>query len=81
MHKEGHIGAALLVYAPLGFVTAVVATLDCAVLGALAAAALAMVPDLDMRVPGIKHRGVTHTVHFAVAVGLSVGLLAVIVLR
>lgn len=26
----------------------------------------AMLPDLDMRLPGVKHRGVTHTVWFAV---------------
>lgn len=79
MHREGHIGAALLFYAPIGFVTAVIATIELAVLGVLVAAALAMVPDLDMRVPGIEHRGVTHTVHFAVATGIGVGLLGVVI--
>ncbi len=34
------------------------------------AVALAMVPDLDQRVPGVTHRGSTHTAWFALAVGL-----------
>jgi inner membrane protein len=33
-----------------------------------------MVPDYDQRVPGIAHRGPTHTVWFAALVGLGVAL-------
>jgi inner membrane protein len=29
-----------------------------------------------MKIPGLPHRGPTHTVHFALSVGLGVGLLA-----
>jgi inner membrane protein len=32
-----------------------------------------MVPDLDMRIPFVKHRGITHTVWFALLVGLGFG--------
>lgn len=77
MHREGHIGAALLCYMPVGFITALIATFEVAVLGAVLAAGLAMVPDLDMRVPFVKHRGITHTVHFAVGVGIVLGLCGV----
>jgi inner membrane protein len=33
-----------------------------------------MVPDYDQRVPGIAHRGPTHTVWFAALVSLGVAL-------
>jgi inner membrane protein len=33
-----------------------------------------MVPDLDTRVPFVTHRGITHTVWFALAVGAAFGL-------
>lgn len=74
VHREGHYGAALLVYTPLGFVAFLLGFETLAVGGALAAGALAMVPDLDVRVPGLKHRGPTHTVWFALAVGVATGV-------
>lgn len=73
MHREGHIGAALLVYAPLAFVATVAGAAELALIGAVAAAGLAMAPDVDMRLPGVPHRGPTHTVWFAGAVGLVTG--------
>lgn len=75
MHREGHIGAALLAYAPLLMLALVVGSTDLALAGGLAAVGLAMLPDQDQRVPGIDHRGITHTVHFAAVVG---GVLAVV---
>jgi len=74
MHREGHVGAALLVYAPLGFIVTLLAGAEAAIIGAVGASALAMVPDWDMRVPFVKHRGPTHTVHFAVLVGIILGI-------
>lgn len=75
MHREGHIGAALLAYAPLGLIALAVGARALALLGGLVAVAGAMLPDLDMRVPLVPHRGPTHTVWFAAAVGV-VGALA-----
>jgi inner membrane protein len=75
MHRNGHYGAALLAYAPVGFLALAFGFSVAAAGGAVLAVALAMVPDWDQRIPGIKHRGVTHTVHFAVAVGAFTGLL------
>lgn len=74
MYQKGHLGASLLVYAPLGFVAAALGGFEVALLGGAIAVALASVPDLDMRVPLISHRGPTHTVWFAVIVGLLVGV-------
>lgn len=74
MHQEGHWGAALLVYAPLGFVVALVGAIRVALVAGIVAVALAMVPDQDQRVPGLDHRGLTHTVWFALLVGAILGV-------
>jgi len=75
MHREGHYGASLLAYAPLGFAVIAVGFPAAAVGGAVLAVALAMVPDWDQRIPGITHRGITHTVHFAAVIAIGTGLL------
>ncbi|PSQ42160.1 metal-dependent hydrolase [Halobacteriales archaeon SW_7_68_16] len=75
MHREGHVGAALLAYAPVGFVVVAAGSETLALVGGVAAAGLATLPDYDLRVPGVEHRGPTHTVWFALAVGTLGALL------
>ncbi|WP_440771310.1 metal-dependent hydrolase [Natronorubrum sp. DTA28] len=75
MYQLGHYGAALLVYAPLGTVVGLAGHETAAIVGALACVALSTLPDCDHRIPGIEHRGPTHSVGFALFVG--VGLAAV----
>lgn len=90
MHRNGHIGFALLCYAPVLYLVGRTepSLLPVALLGAVLLADLllpfrflyaavtsgrrlnasfspSMLPDLDMRVPGVRHRGITHTVWFA----------------
>lgn len=72
MLKTGHYGAALLVYAPVGFVLLLVDP-SLAVLGGLGSVALARLPDYDLRVPFVDHRGVTHTLLFLGAVAAVLG--------
>lgn len=73
MYRKGHYGAALLAFAPLGFgLTATGYPEAALVLGAIVVG-LTPLPDYDQRVPGIEHRGVTHTLAFALLVGLAVG--------
>jgi inner membrane protein len=74
MYQLGHYGAALLAYAPLGFLAVLAGSRTAALLGGAVALALATLPDVDHRVPGVSHRGITHTVWFALAVGLVVGV-------
>ncbi|QUO48591.1 metal-dependent hydrolase [Halorubrum ruber] len=74
MHRKGHVGASLVVYAPLGFLVTALASIEVGLVGAAGVASLAMVPDLDMRVPLVKHRGITHTVWFALLVGVAFGI-------
>jgi inner membrane protein len=69
MHREGHIGVALAAHTPLGFMAYAAGFQDVALAGAAVTLGLAMAPDVDMKIPGIPHRGPTHTVWFAAAVG------------
>jgi inner membrane protein len=74
MHRNGHYGAALLGYAPLGLVTLAAGFEVAGVGGAVVSVGLAMVPDWDMRLPNVAHRGPTHTVRFALGVGAVMGV-------
>lgn len=69
MHREGHVGAALLAYAPLGVGAILADATGLALLGGVVTVALASLPDQDFRIPFVSHRGITHTVWFALAVG------------
>ncbi|WP_254274202.1 metal-dependent hydrolase [Haloarcula marina] len=73
MYRPGHYGAALLVYAPLGAAFVTLDSFGLAVAGGALSLVLAPVPDYDQRVPLVTHRGVTHTLLFALAVGLVLG--------
>jgi len=71
MHREGHLGAALLCFAPVAFLAAAVAGPTALLLGGGVAAGLSMVPDVDLRLPFVSHRGPTHTVWFATLVAAA----------
>lgn len=73
MYQLGHYGAALLSYAPLGFLVLVAGFPQLAIVGGACTLALATLPDVDHRIPGCPHRGPTHTVWFALLVGLALG--------
>lgn len=70
MYGSGHMGAALLLYAPLGrSLVAVDASL--AIAGGAVAVALARLPDVDRRLPLVAHRGITHTPAFVAVVAVG----------
>jgi inner membrane protein len=73
MYRLGHQGAALVVYAPLGLALLLAGRPTLAVVGGGVSLALASLPDVDQRLPGVAHRGVTHTLGFALAVGATLG--------
>jgi inner membrane protein len=79
MYWRGHVGIALLAYAPVAGAVRVVGEPGLAVLGAAVAVALSTLPDLDHRLP-VPHRGPTHTIAFALAAGVLVVLAAGVVL-
>lgn len=71
MLRAGHYGAALLAYAPVAFLVAAAGAPDLGLGGGVATAALAKLPDWDRWLPNVEHRGVTHTVWFALAVAIA----------
>lgn len=71
MELPGHVGAALLAYAPVALVATVLWSPRLAIVGAVVTVALASVPDGDHYVPRLVHRGYVHTVWFALAVGVG----------
>lgn len=73
MYRTGHYGAALLTYAPVGFLLVAAGYEELAVIGGGIVVGGSMVPDWDQRVPLISHRGITHTVWFVLLVGLVLG--------
>lgn len=80
MYQLGHYGAALLAYAPLGTGVALAGYETTALVGALACVALSTLPDCDHQLPGLEHRGPTHSLGFAVLVGVGLaGIVAVFV--
>lgn len=72
MYRDGHYGLALLVYAPLSFLLLSNGHLGYAVVWGSIFIGLSTFPDIDHRVPGISHRGITHSVWFAAFVGIVV---------
>ncbi|ERG94418.1 metal-dependent hydrolase [Haloquadratum walsbyi] len=74
MHKKGHYGAALTAYAPIGMGALILGFDVAAISGGVVAIGLAMFPDIDMNLPNLSHRGLTHTVHFMLGVAAAAGI-------
>lgn len=73
MYAIGHYGAALLLYAPVSFLLLRVDP-TLALVGGAGVLLLCTLPDCDLRLPLVSHRGITHTLLFVLAVA---GLLGV----
>lgn len=87
MHKDGHYGVNGLLYAPVLYWTLGRGATDLALYGTVIVVVTATLPDVDVWFdPGlrhrgnilthllpIRHRGITHTVWFALGVGLLLG--------
>ena len=73
MYRSGHYGVALLAYAPVLYALSSAGRVAAAATGLGIVLALTPLPDADHDVPVIDHRGVTHTLLFAVVVGVAVG--------
>lgn len=74
MYQPGHCGVALALYAPICCILVAAGSPTFALLGGGITVALTMIPDLDTRTNRLRHRGATHTVAFAGAVGVLTAL-------
>lgn len=73
MHREGHFGLGLLVFAPIAYGLLLTQEYALVPIGAAVVSGTASLPDVDQRVRFISHRGPTHTIWFALAVGAACG--------
>ncbi len=73
MYRNGHYGVALLAFAPIGVALVTAGFVEFAFVVGAGTLWLAMLPDVDLRIPGVSHRGITHTVWFALLVGTALG--------
>lgn len=73
MYRNGHYGVTLLAFAPVGVALVTAGLAELAVVVGAGALWLAMLPDVDHDLPGVSHRGITHTVWFALLVGAALG--------
>ncbi len=71
MYRKGHYGVALLLFAPIGLGLVAAGAPTLALLTGGAMLWLAMLPDVDHRLPLIEHRGPTHSLLFAGLVGAA----------
>jgi inner membrane protein len=70
VYRNGHLGVSLLVFAPAAFLLVAAGLPLVALVTGAVLCWLSMLPDLDHRVPGLAHRGPTHSLAFAGLVGV-----------
>jgi len=73
VYRTGHYGVSLLVYAPVGLALILLGHPAAAVAAGAGVVWLATLPDIDLRLPGVPHRGPTHSLPFALLVGAVLG--------
>src|SRR5699024_896170 len=69
MNRQGHIGMTLLAFAPLAYYLVSDGKLLLAVVSLGAIHAIEPLPDQDFHVPGLTHRGVSHSLVAVLVVG------------
>lgn len=74
MFKIGHWGMSLLLWAPVAVVLLRLGYPALALIGGTIMLVFSRVPDKDHDLPLIDHRGITHTLLFAVLIGVVVAI-------
>lgn len=77
MYPPGHVGISALLLAPLGYLLFAANREREAFAWLGVALGITLLPDVDVFLPGVLHRGVTHTIPFAIIVGGAIACLAV----
>jgi inner membrane protein len=79
MHARGHKGIALLLYAPITYFLLTMEQPVLAIGGLVIVLFLSMLPDKDMVIALLPHRGPTHTIWFAGLVGAALAGIGLVV--
>lgn len=74
MYKSGHMGLSLLLYSPVLYLLIYIEEILLASVGLLIVISYASVPDLDFKVPKVKHRGYSHSLLGALIIAIPVSL-------
>lgn len=75
MYPPGHVGLTAILFAPLVCWFRATGRERTATECLLVAVALSVLPDVDTLLPGLVHRGVTHTLLAAVVAGLALAMI------
>lgn len=78
MYRTGHFGTVLLLWAPIGAVLIWAGMPHIAFFGGVIMVTVEEVPDVDLRTPFLTHRGVTHSLGFALAFGLVLSVMTIV---
>ena len=78
MHRAGHVGVTLAVYAPVAYLLIRAGRVQLAALGLIGMLVVEPWPDRDMEIPGLTHRGASHTLVGALFVGLLVAIAVIV---
>lgn len=73
MNRKGHVGTVLLVVAPIVYILITDGKLALAVLCWLGIHVVEPLPDQDFHLPGVSHRGISHSLLAALIVGVVLG--------
>lgn len=76
MERSGHLGLALLFISPVTIIATILVSPVWGVFTTIIAISVFHIPDLDQKVPTIKHRGISHTIWAALALGSISGAIA-----
>lgn len=74
MNRGGHYGISLILYSPITVLLLSTQFSHLVPIGLVILLVTSMLPDIDQRIPLIRHRTWTHTVWFAIVTGGGVGL-------
>nr|WP_275690164.1 metal-dependent hydrolase [Halococcus salsus] len=75
MYRRGHVGITMLAYAPVAYILLREGQLGLALVGLLGVHQIEPLPDADHWIPGLTHRGTSHSLFAVLVVGASLGVL------
>ncbi len=70
MYRKGHIGINMMLFAPVLFIMISLEFVILGIIGFISVVYFASLPDIDLKIKYLTHRGVTHTMSFGILLGI-----------